>query len=159
MPSDSSQPQIYCKFLLQKSQEVEFIKQKYGQRYCKFFQEAEFINKYYRQKYCKNLLKKFQELKFINQHYRQKYCKFPKRHGYFLTKNILRNKNQLRMSQGRTGKIFASLGGTETIVRNRCSYQVPEMVGTNASTYENHKFYNSTVQVISRGGGDFSKKV
>ena len=28
------------------------------------------------------------------------------------------------------------------------------MVGTNASTNENHKFYNSTVQAISIGGGD-----
>ena len=28
------------------------------------------------------------------------------------------------------------------------------MVGTNSSTNENYKFYNSTVQAISIGGGD-----
>ena len=33
------------------------------------------------------------------------------------------------------------------------------MVGTNDSTNENHKFYNSTLQAISRGGGDQTKKV
>ena len=33
------------------------------------------------------------------------------------------------------------------------------MVGTNASKNENHTFYNSTVQAISRGGGDCSIKV
>ena len=33
------------------------------------------------------------------------------------------------------------------------------MVGTNASTNENHKFYNSSVQAISRGGGDCATKV
>ena len=33
------------------------------------------------------------------------------------------------------------------------------MVGTNNSTNENHKFYNSTVKAISRGGGDCSTKV
>ena len=32
------------------------------------------------------------------------------------------------------------------------------MVGTNSSTNENHKFYNSTVQAISRGGGDCATK-
>ena len=42
----------------------------------------------------------------------------------------------------------ASTGETETIVWNRCSYQVPAMVGTNAYTNENHKLYNSTVQAI-----------
>ena len=67
--------------------------------------------------------------------------------------------NQLRMIQGRNGKSSASPGGTETIVWNICSYQVPDMVGTNASTNENHKFYNSTVQAISIGGGDCSTKV
>ena len=33
------------------------------------------------------------------------------------------------------------------------------MVGTNASTNERHKLYNSTVQAISRGVGDCVKKV
>ena len=33
------------------------------------------------------------------------------------------------------------------------------MVGTNASTKENQKFYNSTVQAISIGGGDCATKV
>ena len=91
--------------------------------------------------------------------YRQKYCKILKGRRCFLTKNTLRNMNQLRMSQGRTGKSSASPGGTETIVRNRYSYQVPSMVGTNASKNEKHKFYNSTVQAISRGGGYFATKV
>ena len=67
--------------------------------------------------------------------------------------------NQLRMSRGSTGKSSASQGGTETIVWERCSYQVPEIVGKNASKNENHNFYNSTVQAISRGGGDCTTKV
>ena len=33
------------------------------------------------------------------------------------------------------------------------------MVGTNASTKKKHKFYNSTVQAISIGGGDCATKV
>ena len=33
------------------------------------------------------------------------------------------------------------------------------MVGTNASTNEKYKFYNSTVQAISGGGGDCATKV
>ena len=33
------------------------------------------------------------------------------------------------------------------------------MVGTNASTNENHKFYNSTAQAISSRGGDCTTKV
>ena len=33
------------------------------------------------------------------------------------------------------------------------------MVGKNYSTNEKHKFYNSTVQAISRGGEDWYKKV
>ena len=33
------------------------------------------------------------------------------------------------------------------------------MDGTNASKNENHKFYNSTVQAISTGGGDCATKV
>ena len=33
------------------------------------------------------------------------------------------------------------------------------MVGTNASTNEKNKFYNSTVQAISRVGGDCDTKV
>ena len=67
--------------------------------------------------------------------------------------------NQLRMSQGRTGESSASPGGTETILWNRYPYQIPAMVVTNASTNEKHKFYNSTVQAISRGGGDCNTKV
>ena len=67
--------------------------------------------------------------------------------------------NQPRMIQGRTGNISASPGGAYTIVCNRYSYQVPDMVGTNASTNKNHKLYNSTVQEISRGGGDWATKV
>ena len=56
-------------------------------------------------------------------------------------------------------KISASTGGTETIVWNRCSYQVPAMVWTNAYKNENHKLYNSTVQSISRGVGYCAKFV
>ena len=57
------------------------------------------------------------------------------------------------MRRGRTGKISASPGGTETIAWNRCLSQVSDMVGTNASTNKRHKVYNLTVQAISRGGG------
>ena len=67
--------------------------------------------------------------------------------------------NQLRMSQGRTEKSSVYFGGTETVVWNICLYQVPEMMGTNITTNEKHKFYNSTVQDISRGGGDCNTKV
>ena len=48
--------------------------------------------------------------------------------------------------------------GTETIVWDICSYQVPATVGPKASTYKNHKFYNLTVQAIARGGGDCATK-
>ena len=96
---------------------------------------------------------------FIKQDYSQTYYKISKKHGCFLTKHSLRNTNQLRMIQGRTGNSSASPGGTESIVRNIYSYQVPAMVGTNASTKEKHNLYNSTVQAISRGGGDSSTKV
>ena len=63
------------------------------------------------------------------------------------------------MSQGRNRKTSASPGETETIARNTYSYQVPAMVGTNAYTNKNYKFYNSTVQAISRGGGYCATKV
>ena len=63
------------------------------------------------------------------------------------------------MSQGRIGKISTSPGGTETTVCKKISYQVPAMVGTNASTNEKHNFYNSTVQAISREGVDYATKV
>ena len=63
------------------------------------------------------------------------------------------------MIQGSIGKSSASPGGTETIVRNICSYQVPSMVETNASTNKKHKLYNSTVQSISIGGGYCTTKV
>ena len=67
--------------------------------------------------------------------------------------------NQLRMIRGRTGKISVYPGGTETILQNICSYQVPSMVETNASTNEKHKFYKSTLQAISRGEVDCTTKV
>ena len=69
----------------------------------------------------------------------------------FFVKHSLINKNQLIMSQLRTGKISASSGGNKTMVWSIFSYQVPEMVGTNTSTNEKHKFYYSTVQSISIG--------
>ena len=50
-------------------------------------------------------------------------------------------------------------GGTEIIVRNRCSYNVTAMVGTNDYTNEKHKLYNSTLPEISIGGGDCATKV
>ena len=56
------------------------------------------------------------------------------------------------MCQGRTEESSTSLGGIETIVQNIYSYQVPSMVGTNASTNKKHKLYNLTVQDISRRG-------
>ena len=58
----------------------------------------------------------------------------------FLTKYSLINMNQLIMSQESTGKILAYYGGTKTVVWNICSYQVSEMVGTNASTNKKHIF-------------------
>ena len=100
-----------------------------------------------------------EEVEFINQVYRKKYYKITKRHGCFLTQNIFRNMNQTRMSLGRTVKISASTGGTETMVLNKYLYQVPAIFGTNASTNGNHKFYNSTVQAISRGGGNCATDV
>ena len=87
-----------------------------------------------------------------------KYRKITNIHGCFLSQHILRNMNQLSMIQGRNGKISASSGGTETIVWNICSYMVPAMVRTNASTNKNHNFYNSTVQAILRRG-DCATKV
>ena len=77
----------------------------------------------------------------------------------YKTQHIIINMNQLGVSRRRKEESSASPGGTETIVWNRCSYQVPVVVGTNASTNEKHKFYNSTVQAISRGGGDCDTKV
>ena len=62
------------------------------------------------------------------------------------------------MSQRRNGKRSASYGGNETVVCNRCSYQVPEMFGTNNSI-KKYNFNNSMVQVISIGGGDCATKV
>ena len=67
--------------------------------------------------------------------------------------------NRLRMIQGRSEQISTSIGGTETILQNICSYQVPSMVETNASTNEKHKLYKSTVQAISRGEVDCTTKV
>ena len=63
------------------------------------------------------------------------------------------------MIRGRTGKISASSRRTEAVIWNRCSYQVPAMVGTNTSTNENQKFYNSTMQSISIGVGGCATKV
>ena len=54
--------------------------------------------------------------------------------------------NQLRMILRRTRKFSDSYGGTETVVWDRCYYQVPSMVGINVSTNYRHKFYNETVQ-------------
>ena len=61
------------------------------------------------------------------------------------------------MSRGRIGKISVSPGGTETIVWNVFSYQVPAMVVTNAYTNEKHNFYKSILHAVSRGGGDCTK--
>ena len=57
--------------------------------------------------------------------------------------NSLSEISWLRMSQGRTGKFSTSPGGTETIVWNQCSYQIPAIVGTNYST---KKITSSTTQ-------------
>ena len=48
-------------------------------------------------------------------------------------------------------KITGSHGRTETLVWNRCSYQVPEMVRTDAITNKKDKFYNSMVHTIIKG--------
>ena len=94
------------------------------------------------------ILQNSQEVEVINQDYRQTYYKIPKRHEYLLTKHILRNINQLSIIQGINGKSSSSPGGIETIVWKIYSYKVPDMARTNASTNENHKFYNSTLQAI-----------
>ena len=70
------------------------------------------------------------------------------RRGLLIKKHPYINMKKLRISRGRTGKISSYPGLTETILWNRCSYQVPAVVGTNASKNENHKFYNSIVQAI-----------
>ena len=80
-----------------------------------------------------------------------------KKSMYFLTKYSLRNMKQPIIIQGRTGKISASSGVTEPVAWNRCSYQVPDMVVTNASTNKNHKFYKLMVLAISIVGRDFSQ--
>ena len=59
--------------------------------------------------------------------------------------------NELKMIQGRNKKSSAYSEGNKTMVYNIYSYQVPGMVGRNASTNENHNFYKSTVQAISMG--------
>ena len=114
----------------------------------KISREAEVLNHQYRQNYCKTLKMWYLQTKITG----KKYCKIPKRHGCFLTQHTLINMDQLRMIRRRTGKGSASPGGNETIVWNIYSYQILAMVGTNASTNEKHKFYNSTVQAISSEG-------
>ena len=52
------------------------------------------------------------------------------------------------MSQGRLAKISSTHEGIETVVCNRCSYQVTDMVVSNSSQNEKHKFYNSNLQAI-----------
>ena len=47
---------------------------------------------------------------------------------------------------------------TETLMWNRCSYQVPVIFVTNESTNDNNKFYNMMVQYISWGWGDCDTK-
>ena len=55
------------------------------------------------------------------------------------------------MIQGRTGKSSEYLGGDETIVWKRCSYQVPEIVGTNYSI-------NKKSQVLKLNGAGHLKR-
>ena len=45
------------------------------------------------------------------------------------------------------------------MLQNKCLYQVPNCFGNIASKKSKHKFYNSTVQEISKGGGDCATKV
>ena len=52
-----------------------------------------------------------------------------------------------------------SYGRIETVLQNKCLYQVPNCFGNIASKKSKHKFYNSTVQEISKGGGDCATKV
>ena len=66
--------------------------------------------------------------------------------------------NQMKIIQGRNGKRTSYMGETQIIVWNRYSYQVSDMFVINVSTNENQKFYNSTVQALSRGGGDCATK-
>ena len=44
--------------------------------------------------------------------------------------------------QSKDWKKLRLSGGTETVLQNRFSYQVPEMVGTNYSTEEKHNIHN-----------------
>ena len=60
------------------------------------------------------------------------------------------------MGQGKLAKITASHAVTETLVRNRCSYQYVVMVLTNASTNEK-RFYNAMVWVVFGGGKGCAK--
>ena len=66
--------------------------------------------------------------------------------------------NKLRICLGGCPKNTAYNVVTEKLVWNKCSYQVPVRVVINAST-KKHRFYNSTVQEISRGGGNCAAKV
>ena len=91
--------------------------------------------------------------------YRQKISKNSKETWLFTYTKYSQKYEPTENDPRKDWKISTSTGGTETILWNRCSYQVPSMVGTNASTNENHKFYNSTVRAISRGGGDCATKV
>ena len=61
--------------------------------------------------------------------------------------------NQIRMIQGMPEKVRPLPRGMKTLVQNRSSYQVLVMVGTNAYTNKNHKFYNASVHAISWRGG------
>ena len=138
---------------LKNSQEVEFTNKITGKNIAKFSNSG-----IYKPSIQAKILQNSQEVEFINQNYRQKYCKISKRHRCLFTQHIIINMNQLRMRRGRTGEISASTLRTETIVWNRCSNQVPEIVGTNDYTNKKHEFYNLTVQAILRGGVDFATK-
>ena len=111
---------------------MEVKNQNYRQKYIKFLKRqnlsnintGRYIAKFprgggFRSKLQTEIFQNSQKVEFIKQDYRQKHHIIPNIHGCFLTKNILRNMNQVRMSQGRTGKRSAYMGGTETIVWNR----------------------------------------
>ena len=106
-----------------------------------------------------NLVKPYIFISHHREHYyRRKYCKFMKKSVCFLTKHSLRNTNQIRMSLARIGKSLASYGITETVLWDRYLHQVPEMVGTIASTNEKHNFYNSMGLLLLLRGGDCATK-
>ena len=67
--------------------------------------------------------------------------------------------NQLRTILRKPEKGTYYYRGAETFIGNRCSYQAPVMVRTNASTNYKHRFYDAMAQAISQGRGYVSTNI